>query len=112
MGKRTTLFAQLDVVPFESVDDKGEKEEGKQLIFTDHEGGEIILYPMGRALTKETTRLLGMSNKSLAAHHEEKARRAQAQAMLAGGNGTMPSPEEQKKIEEALKDLHRRGEGG
>lgn len=110
--KSITLFAQLSVVPFQAENDKGEIEEGKQLIFTDMEGGEQTFFPMTKDYAEEIGRKLKMSNVSLKASIEEEQRRAKAQAMLTGGmpqNGV--SPGEQEAVQNLLKGVHRKDEG-
>lgn len=112
MARKTTLFAMLDVFPIITQDpNTGEESQGKQLVFTDVEAGETIIYPMVPELVADLKKKLTMSNQALKHHHEEEARRAQARAMLAGGNGGAPAPGEQAAVENILKGVHRKEEG-
>lgn len=109
MGRRTILFATIQVVPYEHQLSDGKKEEGKQLVFSDPENGEIIVYPMAKELADKIQRGLKMSNKSLQASLEEEARREQARMMIQGGDGAaaaMP-PQAQKAVEDLLKGVPR-----
>lgn len=106
MPKHVTLFASIQVVPIDTENpETHETEDGKQLIFSDPVSGEEILYPMGKDLTNEVRKKLGMSNRALQASLEEEVRRAQARQILAGANGAMPTQEE---IDKLLREQQRR----